>query len=50
MLGLMWDDIDFKAGNFEIKRELEPVKDEKTGSIFLTSNRPKLQSPGEPSL
>jgi integrase len=41
MLGLMWDDIDFKAGTLEIKRELEEVKDEKTGKYILDFQPPK---------
>lgn len=41
MLGLKWDDIDFKAGNFEIKRELVSFKDEKTGKYILDFQPPK---------
>jgi integrase len=41
MLGLMWDDIDFQAGNFEIKRELVSFKDEKTGKYILDFQPPK---------
>ncbi len=40
-LGLMWDDIDFEAGNFEIKRELSEFKDEKTGKYTLDFQPPK---------
>ncbi len=40
-LGLMWDDIDFKAGRFEIKRELVSIKDETTGKYILDFQLPK---------
>jgi integrase len=41
MLGLMWDDIDFKAPNFEVKRNLVTIKDEDTGKYFLDFQPPK---------
>jgi integrase len=40
-LGLKWDDIDWKAPNFEIKRELVAIKDETTGKYFLDFQLPK---------
>jgi integrase len=41
MLGLMWDDIDFTAKKFDINRELEEIKDEKTGKYYLDFLSPK---------
>ena len=41
MLGLMWDDFNWTAPNFEIKRELVSFKDEKTGKYILDFLPPK---------
>ncbi len=41
MLGLMWDDFDFTAKKFDINRELEEIKDEKTGKYYLDLQLPK---------
>jgi integrase len=40
-LGLMWSDIDFNAGNFEVKRELVTIKDSDTVKYFLDFQPPK---------
>jgi integrase len=42
ILGLKWDDIDFAASKFEIKRNLVAVKDE-TGKQTLTFQKPKTK-------
>jgi integrase len=41
ILGLMWDNFDFTAKKFEINRELEEIKDEKTGKYCLDLQLPK---------
>jgi len=41
ILGLMWDDFDFKAGRFEVKRNLVSIKDETTGKYYLDFGPPK---------
>jgi len=43
ILGLMWSDIDFKAGNFEVKRELVSIKDEATGKYIIDFQPPKTK-------
>jgi integrase len=43
ILGLMWDDFDWKAPNFEVKRELVTIKDETTGKYYLDFQNPKTE-------
>ncbi|NPV29477.1 MAG: site-specific integrase [Firmicutes bacterium] len=42
LLGLKWEDIDFRSGNFEIKRNLVEVKNE-TGKYVLEFQKPKTR-------
>jgi integrase len=41
ILGLMWSDIDFETGKFEIKRNLVCIKDDTTGKQYLDFQPPK---------
>jgi integrase len=39
----MWDDFNWKAPNFEVKRELVTIKDETTGKYYLDFQLPKTE-------
>jgi integrase len=41
ILGLMWEDVDFKTATFEVKRELVDIRDETTGKVYLDFQPPK---------
>ncbi len=41
IIGLMWQDIDFMAGNFEVQRELVCIKNMDTGKQYLDFQLPK---------